>query len=75
MPLVMLECLDYDACYAYAPPSVDVLINPDHVTDVRPCDARGIGPFARIVLVDKRSYVARGTVAQVWEKLQPDKIL
>lgn len=67
--LVKLDCLDYDASYSYAPPSVEVVINSDHVLDLRPTDARGIGPFVKITLIDRRYYVARGTVDEIYRKL------
>jgi len=69
--LVKIKCLDYEASYAYAPPSAEFLINSEHVIDVRPCEARGPGPFVRITLSDKRQYVARGTVEEILAELNP----
>lgn len=62
MPLIRVKAQDWSGDFAFAPPTVDTLVNTDEVQSVMPCESRGTGPFVRVRFRDGKELICVGVV-------------
>lgn len=60
MPLKLVRAVNYAGNYAYAPPQEEALIDTDSIKLVVPTEARGTGPFVRVIFKDGAELVCVG---------------
>jgi hypothetical protein len=68
MGLVRVERLNYEANYAYAPPSEVAYINTEDIQQAYPTEARGSGPFFAVRFRDGKNITCRGDIDQVFRE-------
>lgn len=68
--MIMLDALDYNARYAYAPPVSPVSVHVASIVSIKPIVCRGLGSHCRVKLSDGQQFDCVGTVAEVNAKAQ-----
>jgi hypothetical protein len=64
VPLIKVRRQNWQANFAYAPPTEDAVINTDEVASAFPTESRGEGPFVQVRFRDGSSMTVLGTVDQ-----------
>lgn len=68
--LIAVKAQDWKAEFTYAPPLVDVLINPDDILMVSPTESRGAGPFCKLKLRSGDELIVHGAPLDVLKSCQ-----
>lgn len=62
--LIKVRRQNWNADFAYAPPTEEAVVNTDEIVSAVPAESRGVGPFTLVKFRDGSTMTVEGTPAQ-----------